>query len=630
MGTNQAFIRNFSIIAHIDHGKTTLTDVFLKLTNTVSDLEFHTRMMDSNPIEQEKGVTIKLAPVRMKYLYQTKKQPLKQTILSDPQTYILNLIDTPGHVDFGYEVNRSLASCEGAILLIDASQGIQAQTLANWQKAKDLNLKIIPVINKIDLPSADIEQTILECMDTFGVKEDEILLCSAKTGKGVSKILDAVIERIPSPEAKQINNLSTNLQLNSRIDNEPAVQKPLRAQIITSVFDNHLGAIAYIRVVDGILKKQTLFFYHSQTSFKPIEFGFFTPKRTPTQQLVAGEVGYVATGLKDIKLLKIGDTISNFKDYEKIQPLQGFKEPTPMVFMELYPIDNGDFHALEEAMAKLAIHDSALKYTSTHSLALGNGLRVGFLGIFHAEIVRERLQKEFQLNLIAAAPSVVYQLELKKNKVINIHNPSEMPDPSQIVKIKEPLVNALIYSPEKYVSNIMKLCRTKRGVLTNTTHSNNRTILHYQLPLAELITDFHDQLKSISSGFASLEYKIAHFQQVDAVKVDILVNHEIIEALSFICPADKAESKARKLVAKLKEVVPRQMFEIPIQAALGGKIIARETIKAYRKDVTAKLYGGDVTRRMKLLRKQAAGKKRMKQFGKIELNQEAFLAVLKN
>ncbi len=641
MATNQAFIRNFSIIAHIDHGKTTLTDVFLKLTHTVSSLEFHSRMMDSNPIEQEKGVTIKLAPVRMKYSYQAKKQPLKQntpsgvvaqknsttnapaSTSSAPQTYILNLIDTPGHVDFGYEVSRSLAVCEGAILLIDASQGVQAQTLANWQKAKDLNLKIIPVINKIDLPGADIEQTMLECMDTFGVKEEEILLCSAKTGKGVDKILDAIVERIPSPESNIKSNSSTK-------NDQTAAQKPLRAQIITSVFDNHLGAIAYIRVIDGILKKQTLYFYHSQTSFKPIEFGFFTPKRTPAQQLVAGEVGYVATGLKNIKLLKIGDTIINFKDYEKIQPLQGFKEPTPMVFMELYPIDNGDFHALEEAMAKLAIHDSALQYTSTDSLALGNGLRVGFLGIFHAEVVRERLAKEFQLNLIAAAPSVVYQLELRTGKVMNIRNPSEMPDPSQIIKIREPMVNALIYSPEKYISNIIKLCRTKRGKLMNTTHSGNRTILHYELPLAELITDFHDQLKSTSSGFASLEYKMAQFQLVDAVKVDILVNHEVIEALSFICPTNQAEGRARKLVAKLKEVIPRQMFEIPIQAALGGKIIARETIKAYRKDVTAKLYGGDVTRRMKLLRKQSAGKKRMKQFGKIELNQEAFLAVLKS
>lgn len=630
----QKLMRNFCIIAHIDHGKTTLTDAFLRLTKTVSDLQFHERMMDSNPIEQEKGVTIKLAPVRMKYQYQAGKnfdgnnqagknqaeQNLGTSDLPDHPDlpsgeYILNLIDTPGHVDFGYEVNRSLAACEGALLLIDATQGIQAQTLANYQKAKDLNLKIIPVINKIDLPSADIEKSLLECMETFNVAEEEILLCSAKTAQGVEAVLQAIVERIPPPAGAD----------------DPSIKdKALKAQIITSIFDSHLGAIAYIRMIEGTLNRETLYLFHSQTSFDPIEFGFFTPNRIKAQQLVAGEVGYIATGLKDIKLLKIGDTITSFKQRQQIQALPGFKEPTPMVFMELYPVDNADFHLLEEAMSKLAIHDSALQYSATHSLALGNGLRVGFLGIFHAEVVRERLTKEFSLNLIATAPSVVYKIQLKNGESVLIRNPGEMPDPSLITQIEEPVVSALIYSPEEYVSNVMKFVRTKRGALVNTSSNANRTILEYQIPLAELIIDFHDQLKSISSGFASLEYDLDGYSPVDAVKVSIVVHHEPIEALSFICPKDQAETRARKLVIKLKEVIPKQLFEIPIQAALGGKVIARETIKAYRKDVTAKLYGGDVTRRMKLLRKQAEGKKRMKQFGKVELNQEAFLAVLEN
>jgi len=594
--SNIAQIRNFSIIAHIDHGKTTLTDVFLKLTNTVSNSKLTERIMDSNPIEQERGVTIKLAPVKMLY-----------------KGYALNLIDTPGHVDFGYEVSRSLAACEGAILLIDASKGVQAQTLANFQKAQDLNLKIIPVINKIDLPSADVEQCILEIMETFDINEEEILQCSAKTHQGVVEILDTVIEKIPAPKQDDKNK-----------DN------PLRALVVTSIFDDHLGAVAYVRVVEGTLEKKPLFLISSQTTIKPVEIGIFTPDRKPIQSLKAGEVGYVATGLKDIKFLKIGDTITTNIDKNKVQDLPGFKEPNPIVFMELYPIDNNDFQALKDAMGKLALHDSALKYSPTHSEALGNGLRVGFLGIFHGEIVRERLTREFNLELIATAPSITYEIETKSEETIIIHNPNEMPDPGLISKIKEPIARVTIFAPEQYVGTVMQLVREKRGVLINTTGTGNRSRLEYDIPLAELITDFHDKLKSISSGFASLEYEVAGYKQVNAIKVNILVNHEVVEALSFITVEDKVESKARNLVKKLKEVVPRQMFEVPIQAAIGGKIIARETIKAYRKDVTAKLYGGDVTRRMKLLRKQAKGKKRMKQFGKVELNQEAFLAVLES
>ena len=600
-------IRNFSIIAHIDHGKTTLTDSFLRLTNTVSNLKFHERMMDSNPIEQEKGVTIKLAPVRMNYEL-------------DGQRYILNLIDTPGHVDFGYEVNRSLAACEGALLLIDATQGIQAQTLANYQKAKELGLKIIPVINKIDLPSANVDQTILEILEFFpdlNINEKDILTVSAKTGIGVEQVLEKVIKEIPAPK------LALTQEIEERADDDK-----LRALIITSKFDNHQGAVAYVRIVTGTAKKETLHLISSETSFQPIEIGFFTPEKTKQLELKTGEVGYISTGLKDISLLKVGDTITSSKDRDKVKLLPGYKEPTPMVFMELYPIDNKDFAPLKDAMAKLTLHDSALNYQATHSVALGNGLRVGFLGIFHAEIVRERLKREFDLNLIATAPSVTYQIVKSNNEISEIHNPSELPDPSQIQKIKEPIANLTIFTPDIYVSSVMKLCQEKRAVLENSSGTGNRNRLEYRIPLAELITDFHDRLKSITSGFASMEYALSDYQEVDAIRIDILVNREVVEALSVITVKDNAEAKGRVIVKKLKEVIPRQLFEIPIQAAIGGKIIARETVKAFRKDVTAKLYGGDRTRRMKLLKKQAEGKKKMKQIGKVELNQDAFLAVL--
>ena len=598
-----SLIRNFSIIAHIDHGKTTLTDAFLRLTGAVTALDFHDRMMDSNPIEQEKGVTIKLAPVRMNYEHLGQK-------------YILNLIDTPGHVDFGYEVDRSLAACEGALLLIDATQGVQAQTLANYQKAKNLNLKIIPVINKIDLPSANVEQSILEIMEFFDLNEEEVLMVSAKTGEGVEKVLQRIIEEVPPPGKKLIQE-----------DHDQESDK-LRALIITSKFDNHQGAIAYMRVVNGEISKRDLYLSFSKTKFLPVEIGIFAPEKEKRDVLKEGEVGYVATGLKDISLLKVGDTITSFEDKGLIEVLPGYKEPTPMVFMEIYPVDSKDFTNLKDAMAKLTMHDSALQYQSTHSIALGNGLRVGFLGIFHAEIVRERLMREFDLNLIATAPSVTYHILTTNEKTIEIHSPAEMPDLSRVRKILEPFAKLSIFCPEDYVSNVMKLCNDKRASLENSIGSGNRIRLEYLIPLAELITDFHDKLKSVTSGFASMEYLLFDFREVDAVKVEILVNGESVEALSFITVANNVEAKARAIVKKLKDVIPRQLFEIPIQASIGAKIIARETIKAWRKDVTAKLYGGDQTRKMKLLKKQAEGKKKMKQIGKVQLNQDAFLAVL--
>lgn len=603
-------IRNFSIIAHVDHGKTTLTDAFLRLTHTVSELNLTERIMDSNPIEQEKGVTIKLAPVRMNFNHQGRD-------------YTLNLIDTPGHVDFAYEVDRSLAACEGALLLIDATQGVQAQTLANYQKAKDLGLTIIPVINKIDLPSANVEQAMLEIMEFFGLDESAILTVSAKTGIGVQAVLERIVEQVPPPQLQFIKEeLSDTAQASQ--------QDKTRTLIITSKFNSHQGAIAYVRVVSGSISRRELCLCSNEQKFTPIELGIFQPEPSKRDSLQAGEVGYIATGLKEVSLLKVGDTITDFKDRASVLPLPGYKEPMPMVFMELYPIESKDFANLKDAMAKLVMHDSALRYQPTHSIALGNGLRVGFLGIFHAEIVRERLMREFDLSLIATAPSVTYHIVKTNGAEIEIHSPSELPDPSQIREIREPIATLQIFCPQDYLSGVMKLCQDKRGQLQDSVGSGNRNKLTYRIPLAEIITDFHDKLKSISSGFASMEYELDSFETVDAVKVDILVNYESIEALSFISVRDRAEAKARQVVSKLKEVIPRQLFEIPIQASIGAKVIARETMRAFRKDVTAKLYGGDRTRRMKLLAKQAKGKKRMKQIGKVELNQDAFLAVLEN
>ncbi len=590
-------IRNFSIIAHIDHGKTTLTDCFLKFTHTVSDLDFRERMMDSNPIERERGITIKLAPVRMTYRYP-----------ADGQEYILNLIDTPGHVDFGYEVSRSLAACEGVVLLIDATQGIQAQTLSNYQKAVDLGLTVIPVLNKIDLPSADREQVKLECMETFNVSEDEIVEVSAKSGLNIDTLLAAIVERIPAPRGD--------------------AQAPLRGLIVTSHFDTHRGAIALVRVVDGELTRQKLALVSANAQFNPVEVGVFTPSMVKKERLVAGEVGYVATGLKDIHDLKVGDTLTTAAEIKTVKPLPGYREPLPMVYMELYPVDGDDFTLLQDAFGKLSLHDAAIKATGTHSPALGNGLRVGFLGILHAEIVLERLRQEFDLNLIATAPSVPYHVETTSGDEVVVNTPADMPDPSQIKLMKEPMARLMIFTPDTYVPAVMKLCRERRSELIDTTFIGARAKVSFHTPLAELITDFHDTLKSITSGFASLEYELSDYAPVDAVKVSILLNGEVVEALSFITVRSQSEAEGRALVSKLKEVIPRQMFEVPVQAAIGGTVIARETLKAYRKDVTAKLYGGDVTRRQKLLKKQAKGKKKMKQIGKVELNQEAFLAVL--
>lgn len=586
-----AKIRNFSIIAHIDHGKTTLTDRLLRLTNTVSARDLEERMMDSNPIEKERGITIKLAPVRMMH-----------------GEHELNLIDTPGHVDFGYEVSRSLAACESCLLVVDATQGIQAQTLSNFEKAKALGLTIIPVINKVDLQNADPDQVSLDLMETFGFAETEILKVSAKSGLGVDELMQHLLDHTPAPKG------------------DP--KKPLRVLVFTSKFNTHKGVVAYVRVVDGVLKKEQLHLLATATSFLPTEIGVFKPQMEVIKELSAGEVGYIATGLKDVSLVRVGDTVTTNQEKFNVEPLPGYKEPQPIVYMDFYPIDGDDFVLLVDAMGKLVLDDSAIKYQATHSKALGNGLRVGFLGILHAEIVQERLEREFDLELIATSPSVPYLITLTTGEEKIIHNPTELPDPSQIKIYAEPMTTTTIFTPKDYLGSVMKLCEDHRAELKELVDAGTREKLVYEFPLSELIINFHGELKSISSGFASVEYELTGYRPVNAVKMDVLVTHEPVEALSQILLKTQVDSVGRRLVKKLKEVIPRQNFEVAIQAAVGGKIIASETISAYRKDVIAKLYGGDQTRKDKLLKKQKKGKKRMKEFGRVSLPQEAFLAIL--
>jgi len=562
----------------------------LEATGAVSGRAVRQRIMDSNPIEQERGVTIKLAPVTMTY-----------------RNHQLNVIDTPGHVDFRYEVSRSLAACEGVVLLIDATQGIEAQTLAHWEQADQLGLRVLPVLNKVDLPAARVEEVMLEAMDSFGFGETEFLIISAKTGQGVTALLDAIVDRLPPPDG--------------------AEDGPLRALVVSSRYDHHQGVIAYARVVDGQLDHQQLRLLASDTTFKPVELGYFAPQPKSLDRLLTGQVGYVATGLKDSRRVKVGDTLTTAK--LPAQPLTGYREPTPMVYMALFPSDADEFSKLTESIGRLALHDPALQFHSLHSQAIGNGLQVGFLGVFHAEIVIERLRREFEMELIATAPTVPYRAKLANGRQLTVTTPAELPDPSQLAEVTEPVVTAGIMTPDSYVSAITQLLHRHRGTLTDSTPLGQRLRLTTRLPLAELVVDFYDELKSASSGYASLDYRVTGYQPVELVKLTVLINRELVDALGQLVTADQAEAVGRRLVDKLKEAIPRQLFEVPVQAAVGGQIVARATIKAYRKDVTAKLYGGDVTRRQKLLKKQARGKKRLKQLGRVELPPEVFLAALK-
>jgi len=608
------FIRNFSIIAHIDHGKSTLADRLLEITNTVGQRDMQEQFLDSNPISRERGITIKLAPVRMKYSYLGNE-------------YILNLIDTPGHVDFSYEVSRALAACEGAILLVDAVSGIQAQTLTVYRQAKHQNLKVIPVLNKIDMPGARIDDVTLDLVETFGFKENEILQISAKNGLGVEELIKQVIERIPAPSGKLT---AYSLQV-SGIDNKnlsPVTchPSPLRALVFDSHFDKHRGVVADVRVFSGTASMgEKMVLMANDKQFLPIELGFYTPKERPQQSLSEGEAGYIATSLKSLSEVKVGDTITTFAK-SALSPLPGYKEPKPMVFLGIYPTDNDSFPDLVKALDKLHLNDASFVYFPDFSASLGKGFRIGFAGLLHAEIVQERLEREFNLDLIASVPNVAYQYQLR-GEIHDVETARDLPD--QVDSIFEPWLSVEVFTPQEFMGGIMELFDKRRGIFINLKYLSDGVVLSYELPMAELITDFFDRIKSVSSGYASLDYEYTENKPVDAVRLDILIHHERVDALSQIVVKKDAQRIGQLVTKKLKEAIPRQMFEVRIQAAIGGSIVASESVKAYRKDVTAKLYGGDVTRRMKLLEKQKKGKKRMKQFGKVQIPQEAFLAVMK-
>lgn len=590
-------IRNFSIIAHIDHGKSTLADRLLEKTGTLSEREMDEQVLDNMDLERERGITIKAQSARLLYTAR------------DGQEYILNLIDTPGHVDFTYEVSRSLAACEGAILVIDATQGVEAQTLANLYLALDHNLEIIPVINKIDLPSAEPERVKKEVEDLIGISQDEVILCSAKAGIGIEDILEAVVERIPYPAGEE--------------------EEPLRALIYDSHFDAYKGVIVYIRIVEGCLKPgMTVKMMATGKEIEVNEVGVFSPTMIPINRLGVGEVGYFAGSIKNVADTQVGDTVTNAAKPAAV-PLEGYRKVTPMVFCGLYPIDSADYDNLKDALSKLQLNDASLTYEPETSAALGFGFRCGFLGLLHMDVIQERLEREYDLSLLATSPSVIYRVIKTNKEMIEIDNPSDLPPVTTIQSIQEPYVKATIIVPNTYVGTLMDLCQDRRGIFSNMEYlDENRVMLTYQLPLGEIIMDFFDQLKSRSRGYASFDYELSSYQESDLVKLDILVNSEPVDALSFIVHRDKATSRGRQLVEKLKEIIPRQMFEVPLQAAIGNKVIARETVKAMRKNVLQKCYGGDISRKRKLLEKQKEGKKRMKQIGSVEIPQEAFLALL--
>ena len=588
-------IRNFCIIAHIDHGKSTLADRILEYTHAVSARDMKEQILDSMDLERERGITIKLNAVRLNY-----------------NGYVLNLIDTPGHVDFAYEVSRSMAACEGAILVVDATQGIEAQTLANVYLALENNLEIIPVINKIDLPNADIDERIIELNKTFGFKKEEIILTSGKTGVGVDKLIDAVIERIPHPKVKYNDNL-------------------LRCLIFDSYFDAYLGVISLIRVVSGtISNKSRIKMMTTNSSYDVTELGYHTPKKEIVTTLSAGEVGYVCASIKEIDKVNVGDTIT-LENNPASELLPGYKKMMPMVFCGIYPIDSKKYPNLREALEKLKLNDASLIFEPETSSTLGFGFRTGFLGLLHLDIITERIEREFNIEIIATSPSVNYEIELTDKSIIYVDNPAEFPEKVRINSIKEPFIKTNIFVPNEYIGSIMELCQDKRGIYISTEYiDTSRVNIHYELPLSEIVYDFFDKLKSYTKGYASFDYELIGYKESDLVKMDILLNGDIVDALSVIVHRDFAYKRGRIIVDNLKELIPRQMFEVPIQAVIGSKVIARSDIKAMRKDVLAKCYGGDITRKRKLLEKQKEGKKKMKMIGKVEIPSDAFLSILKS
>jgi GTP-binding protein LepA len=590
-------IRNFSIIAHIDHGKSTLADRLLEITGTLNKLQMKEQVLDNMDLERERGITIKSHPIRLQYKAR------------DGEHYILNLIDTPGHVDFSYEVSRSLAACEGALLLVDASQGIEAQTISNTFLALENNLEIIPVINKVDLPGAQIEAAVEQIIDLIGCEEQDILMTSAKTGAGVEDLLEAIIKRIPPPQLME--------------------DSPVRALIFDSVFDSYRGAIPYVRVKEGVLRPgQKLRSFATRNEYEITELGHFHLKRVPAKVLHRGDVGYIVAQIKNIKDLRVGDTITTV-DRPAPKPLAGYREMKPMVFSGIYPVQNEDFDELRQALEKLQLNDASLHFEPETSDALGFGFRCGFLGMLHLEIVQERLEREFDQSIISTVPNVEYHAFLRNGNMVKVDTPAKMPEAGDIERIEEPFVQAEIITPAEYIGGLMKLTQDKRGIYKNTHYlDKNKVQLMYEIPLSEIVFDFYDKLKTVSRGYASFDYEYLGYRPAELVKLDILINGESVDALSLIIHRDDAPYQGRELVVKLRSLIPRHQFEVPIQAAVGSKILARENVKALRKNVTAKCYGGDISRKRKLLERQKEGKKRMKQVGAVQVPQEAFFAVL--
>lgn len=602
MTTPLSHIRNFSIIAHIDHGKSTLADRLIQFTGGLTEREMSAQVLDNMDIEKERGITIKAQTVRLSYK------------AHDGETYQLNLMDTPGHVDFAYEVSRSLAACEGALLVVDAAQGVEAQTLANVYQSIEHDHEIVPVINKIDLPAADVDKVKAEIEDIIGLPADDAVLASAKSGIGIEEALEAIVAKIPPPKGD--------------------AAAPLVAMLVDSWYDPYLGVVILVRVVDGVLKKgQQIKFMQAGTTHLIDRVGCFTPKRQDLTEIGPGEIGFITAQIKDVAQARVGDTVTDAKK-PAAAPLAGFKEVQPVVFCGLFPTDANDFEKLRESIQKLRLNDASFSFEMETSAALGFGFRCGFLGLLHLEIIQERLTREYDLDLITTAPSVVYKLKLTRSKdggptEMELHNPADMPDPNRIEEIEEPWIEAVIYVPDEYLGSILKLCQDRRGIQKNLTYVGGRAQITYELPLNEVVFDFYDRLKSISRGYASFDYHQIGHRPGDLVKMSILVNNEPVDALSMIVHRGSAEARGRGMCERLKDLIPRHMFKIPIQAAIGGKVIARETIAALRKDVTAKCYGGDATRKKKLLEKQKEGKKRMREYGNVNIPQEAFIAALR-